>query len=66
MTIELNEVSHPARVIRFGDDTVVLAAGKHLKVETGPAGDELLDYTVPKGKAAECTIYVRIVETAAE
>jgi len=58
MAIELSERAAVAYL--RGDNTAELAAGKHLKIETSPQGDELLDYTVPEGKTASVTVYVEV------
>lgn len=65
MAIELSEDSVSARKIMVGDDTFTVSAGKSLKVETSPAGEDLLDEECPAGKSWECTIFVRITETDA-
>lgn len=63
--ILLDVASNPATVTRAGDASGTLAAGTHLKVETNPGGDELLDYEVPAGKVAAVRVTVYVVETDA-
>lgn len=45
--------------------TIDLASGKHLKIETSPSGMEILDAVVPAGKTWTCSINVIITETDA-
>lgn len=45
------------------EEVIDLVAGKHYKIETFPAGSEILDYLVPVGKSAIITTFVRIEET---
>ena len=52
------ETSHSA-----GAATFSLAAGKSLKIETSPDGDEYLDIEVPEGEAWVVTIEVVINKT---
>ena len=63
MAIVLVEESRPAKTVLNGSDTVILAAGKHVKVETSPGGEELLDAVVPAGKTWTVTVGVYILET---
>ena len=63
MAITLTEESLPARVTKQGSDAVTLTAGKHLKIETSPSGEELLDAEVPAGKTWTVTVSVHVVET---
>jgi len=58
-----DEGSNPATVTKTGESEGVLAAGKHLKIETSPGGDEILDYEVPAGKVATVKVSLFIVET---
>ena len=46
-----------------GDERFTLAAGKELKIETSPDGEEILETTVPAGKSWEVTVGVSIVES---
>lgn len=59
MAIEFSELAKSARLV--GDDVVEMPAGQHLKVETTPAGEELLDYEIPAGKVGAVTVYVEVV-----
>ena len=45
--------------------TFTVLAGNHLRVETSPAGDEIMDGVVPTGKSWEVTMTVYITETDA-
>ena len=47
----------------YACDTIVVSGGRHLKIETGPDGVEVLDEAVPEGKVWEARILVNIVET---
>ena len=63
MAITLVEESRPARMWKYGGDSFELVAGKHLKIETSPGGEELLDAVVPAGKTWDINLTVNIVET---
>jgi hypothetical protein len=52
----LNEVR------KDGDDTFEIAAGKSLRIETTPSGEEILDVEVPEGKVWTVTVSVRVIE----
>lgn len=39
-----------------------LAAGKHIKIETSPAGEEMLDAVVPTGKIWDAYVSITIRE----
>ena len=52
-----------AHTVKFGATTTTLPAGKHLKVESSPAGEEYFDGVVPTGKQWEVYVSVQIVET---
>ena len=54
------ETSHSA-----GADTFSMAAGKSLRIETSPDGDEILDVEVPEGESWVVTIEVVIKKTVA-
>ena len=45
-----------------GRDRFILASGKHVKLETTPDGEELLDAVVPEGKQWEVTVSVSVAE----
>ena len=51
--------------ILVDQDVLTVAAGKHLKIETSPAGVDVLDAVVPEGKQWNVTITVHVVETDA-
>lgn len=61
--MELTEESQPARTKKCGCQTFTMAAGKSLKIETSPEGEEILDVEVPAGKAWVATVNVHVVET---
>ena len=63
MAMTLDEESRPARMSLTGTETVLVPAGKHVKIETSPSGVEILDAVVPAGKAWTVTVNVYIVET---
>jgi len=45
-----------------GTQRVEMVAGQHLKMETSPGGEELLDEVVPAGKAWSALVIVVITE----
>ena len=49
----------------IGHDDFNLAAGKFLKIETSPDGDDLLTSQVPEGKQWRIQINVEITESDA-
>jgi hypothetical protein len=49
-------------VRKDGDGTFQVTAGKHLKIETSPGGEEILDVIVPEGKVWTVTLSVRVIE----
>lgn len=63
--MELTEYVTEAKVVRSGDETVVMPAGKRLKIETLPLGVEILDVVVPAGKQWSARIIVELTETNA-
>ena len=63
--MDLSEAAAAACILRVGECDGELVAGTHLKVETSPAGDEMLDYVVPAGKVAHVRVSVAITETDA-
>ena len=65
MAIDLSTENVTAKNIYTGDDTFTLAAGKSLKVESSPNGEEHYDDTVPEGKSWSVTVFLRIEETDA-
>lgn len=64
MTLKNTDVS--AYTKRNGTGSFTLAAGKTLKIETTPEGDEILEAEVPAGKQWAVSLGVSIVETDAE
>jgi len=68
MAITLSIISEAARAATAhatGSDEFTLIAGKHLIIETSPAGVEVLDLVVPKGKVWDVSITVSYAETDA-
>lgn len=63
MAITFNTVDHPARTTKSGTDTFTVVAGKSLKIETTPEGEEILNSEVPTGKQWEVRVSVNIIET---
>lgn len=63
MAIELNEKVITAKTRKYGTDEVACPAGRSLRVETTPAGSELLDEECPAGKAWVVRVSVEIIET---
>ena len=53
------------RCDKIGDDDFDLAAGQSLKVETSPKGEDVLNATVPSGKAWHVHVAVTIQEVDA-
>lgn len=47
---------------KHGEEVFTVAAGKRLKIEITPAGEEILDVVVPEGKVWQATIRVQITE----
>lgn len=47
----------------YGDQVVTLPAGKSIKIETSPQGEELLNAEVPAGKTWTVRVTVHIEET---
>lgn len=65
MAITLVTETLPQRVTKAGSGVVVVTAGQSLKIETTPAGEEMLDAEVPAGKVWTATVSVHVVETDA-
>ena len=65
MTINLVETLQPCLIKAGGSGMVVLVAGKRLRIETSPNGEEILDEEVPEGKVWALSINVQINETDA-
>ena len=62
VTRQVNE-AQPASIVYGGRTDLALSAGRTLKIETGPKGEEVLSVVVPKGKAWAIAISVEVVET---
>ena len=60
--MELFSKSLPARDEMTGIATFDIPAGKTLKVETFPAGEEIINRVVPSGKKWSVWINIDIVE----
>ena len=65
MPIDLSEKAVTAQTEFTGDDNFVLSAGKTLKVESTPDGEEHFNQVVPEGKSWAVTVFLKIVETDA-
>lgn len=52
-------------LVSRASEIVEMAAGKTLKIETSPSGEEILDVTVPAGKKWSVGIVVSVEETDA-
>jgi len=61
MELNTNDISSYKNI--SGADEFELAAGKTLKIETSPDGDEILEITVPRGKKHNVKIEITIIET---
>ena len=62
MAIELNEISTPAQTELKGRGVYTLTAGQVFKIE---CNEDVLDESVPEGKAWRVTITINIDETDA-
>jgi len=60
--MEFDEQIIPASVQKVGNTSFEVAAGKVLKVETSPSGDDILELTVPRGKRFIVDLWVKIQE----
>jgi hypothetical protein len=61
--MELQKNVIPSRIQKYGsEDNIIIVAGKRLKIETTPGGNEILDVTVPDGKQWIAAISVDIIE----
>lgn len=65
MAITLNDTDISAHTKKRGGYDFTMAAGKTLKIETVPLGEEILSVEVPAGKAWAVSVIVNIVETDA-
>ena len=63
--IELGENNHPARTVLHGSGVYTVEAGKTLKIETSPNGEDILEEEVPAGKVWSAHITINIDETDA-
>ena len=63
--MELETTCLPATTKLYGEQIIELAAGKHFKIETSPAGQEILDAVCPRGKAWRVTVSVQVDEAPA-
>ena len=65
--MELTKRENPATVTMAGDGSIQLSAGQSLKIESSPAGEELLNTDpVPEGKVYNLSVSVRGYESDAE
>lgn len=66
LEIKLNEVMPAGSRVMAGSIEIEVPSGKHLRIETSPNGEELLDMEVPEGEGpwtvnlsvtvTECTV----------
>lgn len=63
MAMTIVETPRFAANLLLATDTHQLEAGKNLKIETSPQGEELFNREVPVGKTWEVHVTVQIVET---
>lgn len=61
--MELIDTSQPAVTKYVARDRVVISAGKRLKIETSPDGEEILNVEVPAGKTWAVQFNTEIFET---
>jgi len=61
--MDLLDKSQPAKLLRTGRQELEIPAGKSLKIETSPDGEDILNAEVPAGKTWKTIIIVEIVET---
>jgi hypothetical protein len=61
--MELTVSTTPAHTRRSGVETVVIPAGKTLRIETTPSGEEILSVEVPAGKQWTTYLMVGVQET---
>lgn len=54
-----------AQTVHYGSATFAVPVGKTLKIETSPAGVDVLTATCPAGKAWTANVVVQIVESDA-
>lgn len=65
MAIVLTEETRTAKTVKQGNDNFTLVAGKNLKIETSPDGEEVLNETVPAGKSWTVIVSVHVREVDA-
>ena len=65
MAIDLSTENVTAKALKKGDDVFQLSAGKSLKIESSPDGEEHFDDVVPEGKVWNVDIFLKIEETDA-
>ncbi len=66
MAIVLQEQMYTPRVVKYGNATFAVVAGQRLKIETTPAGEEILNVECPAGKVWNVIrVIVEITETDA-
>jgi len=63
--MDLTDASVPASTQYLGNETVVVSAEKHLKIDTSPQGEDILDAVVPIGKSWKVKLHLEIIETDA-
>ena len=63
MGIEFTNTQVTAKLLKTGQDTFTVSAGKSLRVETSPDGVEYLNLECPEGKSWKVMVYVSIEET---
>ena len=60
--MDLDRREFPASCRLSGSESITLMAGKRLKIETSPGGEEILDEEVPAGKSWKIRIAVSVEE----
>ena len=63
--MEVESLFRPENTLITGQEIIDIPAGKTLKIETSPQGEDILNITVPEGKKWVATINISIVETDA-
>jgi len=61
--MELVDRSQPAKNLLTGRHKITIPAGKSLKIETSPDGEDILNAEVPTGKTWDVILIIEIVET---
>ena len=63
--IELR-ITHPEGLIKkSGGESFSVSAGKSLKIETSPQGDDIMNEEVPDGKKWDVSVSIQVTETDA-